>query len=1001
MGGKGGTAGHAFISYAREDSADVDRLQRVLQAAGVPVWRDTADLWPGEDWRDKIRRALVGDALLFVACFSTASVARRVSYQNEEILLAIERLRQRPPDVPWLIPVRFDDCLIPDVDLGGGRTLRSIQRADLFGSRLEEDTARLVEIAQRITGSRDAVQVLRDPGQVTYDFFISHASADRAWAEWVAWELEEAGYRTTLQSWAFRPGENFVASMSLALEQADRIVAIVSPAYVRSALMLSELETALRQSASRIVPVVVEPAELPAPLATIAAVDLVATGERTSRERLLRGVLGSGRYKPRDRPDFPGIRPPGIEPSFPPELVTRGSHSWSEDREPTQQGMRALVISAESDAGFARDLSDALVGLRAEFALAEIGLHVVPRIAASSDTRADPVVREADIVLIVVSRDLLATEYGLSADIRLLIRKHDDHQALVFPVLFRSASWEHQPFGLLAPLPSDGVPVMAWPRFDEAIKNITDGLRIAISEFRGNLSRPRGHVDYGTARSSRTAVRTVRDLGDVFKPAGVPFLTFVEPDDFAEFRMALRQPGLGIVLEGPSGIGKTTILRHAAKQDADRLGEVRILSARRHADVEQITRLPDGHVGLVAIDDFHRLPNTLQDELADYLKRLADDDSAAAKLVIVGIPDTAQSLVAVGADLATRIRVFSPGTAAASLVQQMIEKGEAALNIAFDRKAEIVRAAVGSLLTAQMLCWQLAMMAGVEQTVRETATIPTNILRARARVTSALRLKYQSVVHKFAALDGPAESLCIDLLLRLAEMPDGVLRLDTVCQTQPSLQASIERVFINGLPAGLGGNNAHVTEHIYYDPRGRRLIVDDPQFIFYIRQLSRDDLLEAVGKQLPVPRDQVFVCYSHKNTAWLERLQVHLKPLEREGIIDLWSDLRLELGDQWRKEISKALARAKVALLLVSADFMASDFINRTEVPELLAAAEGGGCRIIPVLVAPSLFMDTPALSRFQHANSGKSTLSEMKPEESERALANLAHSLIRLLKPQ
>jgi hypothetical protein len=143
-------AGHAFISYVREDSAQVDRLQRTLQAAGIPVWRDTADLWPGEDWRAKIRSAITGNALVFIACFSWASLARSRSYQNEELTLAIEQLRLRSPDEPWLIPVRLDDCEIPDRDIGGGRTLTSIQRADLFADSSGDNAGRLVATILRI-----------------------------------------------------------------------------------------------------------------------------------------------------------------------------------------------------------------------------------------------------------------------------------------------------------------------------------------------------------------------------------------------------------------------------------------------------------------------------------------------------------------------------------------------------------------------------------------------------------------------------------------------------------------------------------------------------------------------------------------------------------------------------------------------------------------------------------------------------------------------------------
>lgn len=152
VAGEGQGVGHVFISYVREDSRRVDRLQRKLEAAGIPVWRDTADLWPGEDWRAKIRRAITDNALVFVACFSRASLARSKSYQNEELILAIEQLRLRSPENPWLIPVRFDECELPDRDIGGGRTLSSIQRADLFGNRTNGGTARLVASVLRILG---------------------------------------------------------------------------------------------------------------------------------------------------------------------------------------------------------------------------------------------------------------------------------------------------------------------------------------------------------------------------------------------------------------------------------------------------------------------------------------------------------------------------------------------------------------------------------------------------------------------------------------------------------------------------------------------------------------------------------------------------------------------------------------------------------------------------------------------------------------------------------
>lgn len=153
MGGASVPNGHAFISYVREDSLAVSGLQHALETAEVQVWRDTANLWPGDDWRARIREAITDEAFAFIACFSRQSLARAKSFQNEELTLAIEQLRLRQPGTPWLIPVRLNECAIPDHDLGQGRTLSSIQRVDLFGDHQGAALSRLVTAVLRILGS--------------------------------------------------------------------------------------------------------------------------------------------------------------------------------------------------------------------------------------------------------------------------------------------------------------------------------------------------------------------------------------------------------------------------------------------------------------------------------------------------------------------------------------------------------------------------------------------------------------------------------------------------------------------------------------------------------------------------------------------------------------------------------------------------------------------------------------------------------------------------------
>jgi hypothetical protein len=143
-------AGHVFISYSHDDAKRVDDVERALAFSDIPVWRDTENLRFGDDWPARIRQAIADDALVMIACFSSQSVARKTGYQYAELSLAVEQLRLRRPDVPWLIPVRFDDCVIPDFDIGGGRTLGNLHRADLFGAQADAQLARLVQTVGRI-----------------------------------------------------------------------------------------------------------------------------------------------------------------------------------------------------------------------------------------------------------------------------------------------------------------------------------------------------------------------------------------------------------------------------------------------------------------------------------------------------------------------------------------------------------------------------------------------------------------------------------------------------------------------------------------------------------------------------------------------------------------------------------------------------------------------------------------------------------------------------------
>jgi len=152
------------------------------------------------------------------------------------------------------------------------------------------------------------------------DFFISYTQADRAWAEWIAWELEAARQTTKIQAWDFGPGRNFVVEMDTAAREAERTLLVLSPDYLGSRFAKAEWAVAFAKDPTgekgTILPVRVREVEMDGLLGQIVYVDFVGLEEAAARERLLAG-LARGRTKPVEPPIYPG----GRRPRFPADLA--------------------------------------------------------------------------------------------------------------------------------------------------------------------------------------------------------------------------------------------------------------------------------------------------------------------------------------------------------------------------------------------------------------------------------------------------------------------------------------------------------------------------------------------------------------------------------------------------------------------------------------------------------------------------------------------------------
>src|SRR6266487_2312667 len=147
----------------------------------------------------------------------------------------------------------------------------------------------------------------------------------------------------------------------------------------------------------------------------------------------------------------------------------------------------------------------------------------------------------------------------------------------------------------------------------------------------------------------------------------------------------------------------------------------------------------------------------------------------------------------------------------------------------------------------------------------------------------------------------------------------------------------------------------------------------------------------------PPARTRVFISYSHTDAEFLQRLQVHLAPEVRNKRVDLWDDTKIMPGEKWKSETNSALQTAKVAVLLVSADYLASDFIEHNELAPLLSAAESEKVTILPVLLKPCHYNNTP-LEAFQFVNKPLIPLLAMKEAEREETWMRVAEAITEAL---
>jgi len=176
-----------------------------------------------------------------------------------------------------------------------------------------------------------------------WDFFVSYTQADRPWAEWIAWTLEEAGWRVLVQAWDFTPGSNWIRGMDNGVSHATRTIVVLSNAYSRSVYGAAEWQAAWAAdpdgATRKLLVARVEDCARPGLLGQVVSFDLFGITHDDGRARLLHAAhlaVSGRRAKPATAPPFPSgpaaasARPPfpnaGSQPPATPAAPPGGIH---------------------------------------------------------------------------------------------------------------------------------------------------------------------------------------------------------------------------------------------------------------------------------------------------------------------------------------------------------------------------------------------------------------------------------------------------------------------------------------------------------------------------------------------------------------------------------------------------------------------------------------------------------------------------------------------------
>jgi hypothetical protein len=353
-----------------------------------------------------------------------------------------------------------------------------------------------------------------------------------------------------------------------------------------------------------------------------------------------------------------------------------------------------------------------------------------------------------------------------------------------------------------------------------------------------------------------------KKLGGVFTTVGLPPYTYVKPVYYGEVRADISQPGKHLLIEGPSGIGKTCVafkvfeelgwakddkFSYVSCRDSDGTDRINVFFAAAAKG-----NIPKPSV--IVIDDFHLLAVDKRAEIGSLLKRMSDrafEQTAPPKAILIGIPTTGVSLLSEAYDLGPRLGTYVLSRASDTEIDRLISEGETALNVLFDDRGVLLGESAGNFWLAQYVCNKVCATQEVFETQDDTKILTFDLLGIRQRLMTELTQRYLPTARTFAKgkrWRPGGNKPYLEILLALCKIPESVVTFDKLLNVVPERRRP-----------GIKAVRPRVAEVIYdptkdndlrkqlaYDPDAG-FSIEDPLFRYFLTNLEPKRLFQELG----------------------------------------------------------------------------------------------------------------------------------------------------------